>query len=572
MGNLFASLNIAVSGLLAHQTAIQVTGHNIANVDTDGYSRQRADLVSQVPQNTPYGPLGRGVTVADIFQIRDRFLDTVFQNETQRSMEMGVERDFLQRIEDIFQEPSEIGLSALINEFFATVQALANYPEEQPLRASLIAAASVLAESFNDIDRRLEQLRTDANNEIIMRVSEVNSLAERIAKLNYNIVRAEAGGKTANDFRDQRTVLLDELAELVNIYTVEMSNGSTTVLVSGDVIVDGAYWTELATQVNPALDPDRNDLVEVVIVSSGRVLNISGGRFKGLLDARDVHVPEVSGKIDELARALIFEFNKIHTQGNGLVGSTTLTSDNAVLDATADLDDSVATGLTFTPIDGSFEINVIDNLGNVVTTVIQVDLDGAGADDSLTDLAANINSVANITASVSGDNRLVIDAAPTYSFVFSNDTSDVLAALGSNTFFSGSDASDIAVNSVILNDPGMIATGLSTDPRDTGDNRNVLAMAALQEAAVLDSGASTLNDYYEQTIGTLGVTTRRTSDEYNVAESFRRNMDRRREEVSGVSIDEEAANLMRYQRGFQASARVFTVIDELLDTLINRLI
>jgi flagellar hook-associated protein 1 FlgK len=166
----------------------------------------------------------------------------------------------------------------------------------------------------------------------------------------------------------------------------------------------------------------------------------------------------------------------------------------------------------------------------------------------------------------------VIDAAPTYSFVFSNDTSDVLAALGSNTFFSGSDASDIAVNSVILNDPGMIATGLSTDPRDTGDNRNVLAMAALQETAVLDSGASTLNDYYEQTIGTLGVTTRRTSDEYNVAESFRRNMDRRREEISGVSIDEEAANLMRYQRGFQASARVFTVIDELLDTLINRLI
>ena len=572
MGNLFASLDIAVSGLLAHQTAIQVTGHNIANVDTDGYSRQRAELISQLPQNTPYGPLGRGVTVADIFQIRDRFLDTVFQNETQRSMEMGVERDFLQRIEDIFQEPSDIGLSALIDDFFATVQALANYPEEQPLRASLIAAASVLAESFNDIDRRLEQLRTDANNEIIMRVSEVNSLAERIANLNYNIVRAEAGGKTANDFRDQRTVLLDELAELVNIYTVEMSNGSITVLVGGDVIVEGAYWSELATQVNPALDPDRNDLVEVVIVSSGRVLNISGGRFKGLLDARDVHIPEVAGKIDELASTLIFEFNRIHAQGNGLAGSTTLTSDNAVLDATADLDDSVATGLAFTPMDGSFEINVIDNLGNVVTTVIQVDLDGAGADDSLTDLAANINSVANITASVSGDNRLVIDAAPTYSFVFSNDTSDVLAALGSNTFFSGSDASDIAVNSVILNDPGMIATGLSTDPRDTGDNRNVLAMAALQETAVLNSGTSTLNDYYEQTIGTLGVTTRRTSDEYNVAESFRRNMDRRREEVSGVSIDEEAANLMRYQRGFQASARVFTVIDELLDTLINRLI
>jgi len=572
MGNLFSALDIAVSGLLAHQAAIQVTGHNVANVDTDGYSRQRAELIAKMPQNTPYGPLGRGVTVADIFRIRDTLLDAVFQNETQEYVELSVERDFLRRIEDIFQEPGDMGLSALLDNFFAAVQALANYPEEQPLRASMVAAASVLTEAINDIDRRLDQIRSDANQEIITRVSEVNSLAEQIAELNYNIVRAEAGGKTANDFRDRRTVLLDRLAELIDIRTVDMTNGSVTVIVGGDVIVDGKYWTELTTQVNPALDPDRNDLVEVVIASSGRVLNISGGRFKGLLDVRDVHVPEVANRIDDLTEALIFEFNRVHSQGNGLVGFTDLTSDNAVLDVNADLDDSAATGLAFTPTDGTFEINVIDSLGNIMTTVITVDLDGIGADDSLTDLAANINSVANISASVSGDNRLVITADPTYSFVLSNDTSDILAVLGSNAFFSGSDASDIAVNPVILNDLRLIATSLSTDPRDTGDNRNALAMAAVQSTPLLNYGTSTLNDYYEETVGTLGVTTRQRTDESDIVESFRRNIDRRREEVAGVSLDEEVANLTRYQRGFQASARVFTVIAELLDTVVNRMI
>ena len=572
MGNLFATLDIAVSGLQTHQIALEVTGHNIANVNTDGYSRQRADLVTKWPQNTPYGSLGRGVTVADISQMRDRLLDAVFQNETQSYGELAVERDFLGRIEDIFQEPADTGVGALLDNFFAAVQALTNYPEELPLRTNLIAAASVLAEGFNDAATRLDQIRTDVNTELIVRVSEVNGLTEQIAELNYNIVRAEATGKTASDFRDRRTVLLDRLAELVDIRTVDVSNGSVTVLLGGEVLVDGRYWTELTTQVNPALDPERNDFVEVVVADSGRPVTISGGRFKGLLDVRDTLVPEVATRVDDLASTLIFEFNTIHGQGTGLAGFTGLTSDNSVLDPTADLDDSAATGLSFTPVDGSFEINVIDSLGNVVTSVITVDLDGVGADDSLNDLAANIDAVANVSAAVSADNRLVITADPTYSFVFSNDTSNIPAVLGANAFFVGSDASDIAVSPVILNDPRMIAASLSTDPRDTGDNRNALAMAALQETAVLSSGTATLNDFYEETVAALGVTARRASDEADIIENFRRNIDRRREEVAGVNLDEETANLMRFQRGFQASAQVFNVIDELLDTLVNRLI
>jgi len=572
MGNLFATLGIAVSGLQASQIAVQVTGHNIANVNTDGYSRQRADLVTRWPVTTQYGSLGRGVNVADIFQMRDRLLDAVFQNETQNVGELTVERDFLQRIEDIFQEPGATGIGGLLDEFFASVQALANYPEELPLRTSMIAAASVLAEGFNDIDRRLEQIRTDANTEITTLVEEVNTLTEQIAELNYNIVRAEATGKMANDFRDRRTVLLDRLAELVDIQTVDAANGSVTVLVGGEVLVDGKYWTELGTQVNPALDPERGDLVEVVIAASGRVVTMTGGRFKGLFDVRDIIAPELATRVNQLAATLIFEFNRIHTQGTGLTGFSNLRSDNAVLDPSADLDDAAATGLAFTPVNGTFEINVVDSLGNVVTNVIVVDLDGVGADDSLTDLAANIDAIANISASVSADNRLVITADPTYSFVFSNDTSNVLAALGSNIFFSGSDASDIAVNPAIVADERLIAASLSTDPRDTGDNRNALAMAALQETAVLNFGTSTLNDYYEETVAALGVAARRASEEVDVVESFRRNIDRRREEVAGVSIDEEMANLMQFQRAFQASARVFTVVDVLLDTVVNRMI
>jgi len=570
VGNLFSALDIAVSGLQSHQVAIQTTGHNVANVDTDGYSRQRAELVSRWPENTSFGPLGRGVTVDSIFRLRDPFLDGVFQNETQSYMELSVERDLLLRIEGIFQEPGEASLNALIDNFFASIQALANYPEEQPLRASMVAAASVLADALNEIDTRLEQVRTDANGEIITRVSEVNNLTEQIAELNFNIVRAEAGGNAANDFRDQRTVLLDQLAELVDIYTVEMSDGAVAVLVGGEALVTGRYATELTTQVNPALDPERDDFVEVVIAATGRVVNISGGRFKGLLDVRDSIVPEVTTRINHIARRLIFEINMVHSEGIGLSGYTSMVSDNAVVDPNVDLD---CPGLlTFTPEDGSFELSVRDTLGNVVTSVIQVDLDQIGADDGLIDLAANIDSVANISAVVTADNRLRITADPTYSFVFSNDTSNVLASLGLNAFFTGSDASDIAVSSVIVNDPGKIAASLSTDPRDTGDNRNALAMAALQDAPLLASRTTTFNDYYEQTIASLGVLTQRTTDQTDMADNFRRHIDQRREEVAGVNLDEEVANLTRFQRGYEASARVFAVIDELLDTLINGLI
>jgi len=570
VGNLFSALDIAVSGLQSHQAAIQTTGHNIANVDTDGYSRQRAELVSRWPQDTPVGPMGRGVRIADIFRIRDPFLDGIYQNETQNVMEMSVERDFLQRMEGILQEPGDMGLGALIDNFFASVQALANYPEELPLRASMVAAASVLADGLNDIHNRLEQLRTDANNEIITRVTEVNSLTREIADLNERIIKAEASGKKANDFRDQRTVLLDALAEIVDTYTVEMSDGSVSVLVGGDVLVDGKYDTPLATQVNPALDPDRDDFVEVVVAATGRPLTISGGRFKGLLDVRDSIVPNLTSDIDHIARRMIFEINMVHSEGIGLNGYTNLVSDNAVASPTADLD--LPGLLNLTPEDGSFEISLIDTLGNVVTSVILVDLDHAGADDSLTDLAANIDSVANVSAVVTADNRLEITADPTYSFVFTNDTSNVLAALGLNTFFSGSDGSDIAVNPVIVNDPGMIAASLSTDPRDTGDNRNALAMAALQNAPLLASRTTTFNSFYEQTIATLGALTKRTEDQTDIAESFRQDIDRRREEVAGVNLDEEVANLTRYQHAYDASARVFSVINQLLDTLINGLI
>jgi flagellar hook-associated protein 1 FlgK len=298
-------------------------------------------------------------------------------------------------------------------------------------------------------------------------------------------------------------------------------------------------------------------------------MTITSGELYGLLNARDNILPTIETDLNNLVNALIAEFNKIHSQGNGLSAFTSLTSDNFVLAGTEgnDLDDP-ATGLAFTPVDGSFEINVIDATGAVSTTTITVDLDGVGADDSLNDLAANLNAVADISASVS-NGRLVITADPTYSFTFSNDSSNVLQVLGLNTFFSGSNATNIDINSVVENNLTLIAASLSTDPLATGNNENALNLAGLQQGLVMESGIATLGDSLNATVSNIGNVANRLDLEAQTQDLFVREMDARRQQVSGVDLNEEAANLIRFQRGFEAAARLITVTDAMLEAVIR---
>lgn len=561
MGTLFSALDIGRSGLSAAQIMLDITGNNIANVNTPGYSRQRAILTERFPTLTAVGPIGRGVQVSDIERIRDAFLDQAYIRQSSGLGTSRVLAQYYNLLEDVFLEPGDTGFGARIDRFFDALNDFANNVESLPVRQAVVAEAAALASSLNNLIGRFDQLRTDANEQVRNLVPEINSLAERISKLNEQIRRLEAGGQTAGGLRDERQVLLDQLSNLINITTQETSGGVIQVQIGGDVLVDSGGARTVIAYRNPALDPERNDLVELRFADNNALVDVRSGVVFGALQARDTVIPELDAQIDAVAAALIQAINSIHSQGNGMQNlSGNITSTNSV---TASTDPLVSAGLPFTVTPGTFDVVVYDALGNPVTTTITIT-----AATTLDDLATALNGVANFSASVSGG-QITLGADPGFTFSFANDSSNVLPALGLNGLFTGRDARSIRVNPDIAANPSLLTSGFSLDPLNTGDNSAALAMADVRNALLLDSNSATLSEYYESTVTGLGIDARAANDFLNVDTQFVNNLDRRRQEVSGVNLDEEVTSLLLFQRAYEASARLITVTDRMLEALLN---
>ena len=579
MGTLFSALDIAQSGLQAAQIQMDVAGHNIANVNKEGFSRQRVTLTARHPDYRSYGAIGRGVQVVQIERIREIFLDTVFRQQVPGLGSAEVRATYFSRIEDIFQEPGEHGLGSRLNLFFDALNDFANNVEAQPVRLSVLTEAEGLVTTLRQVEERLRQLRTNANEEMRNMVPEINSLAERIAAMNVHIRDVELStGVNANDMRDERDILLDELASLVNITARERADGQVDVLISGDVLVNGATTRELVAVRNPALDPDRADLVEIHFADTDALVNVRDGQLYGALSIRDAELVELDERIDQIAATIIEHVNRIHALGNGLTNLTgTVTGTNAVTDPTVPLNSA---GLPFTVTYGPFDVVVYDADGNPTTTSITVD-----DTTTLESLVAELNAIDNFSASITVQDTVELTAANDHSFSFSfpghdeddpedfaealGEATNVLVALGVNGLFTGHDARTIDVNPAILDNPLLLTSAFSLDPLETGDNAAARAMADVRNALTLESNSASLNDYYESTLVKIGIDARANQDLFDVERAFVDDFRRRRQEVSGVSIDEEVTNLMQYQRAFEAAARVIMVTDRMLDALLN---
>jgi flagellar hook-associated protein 1 len=271
-------------------------------------------------------------------------------------------------------------------------------------------------------------------------------------------------------------------------------------------------------------------------------------------------------RLDSLSGALINEINKIHAGGKGLVGFSDLTGVSAVIDPAVALS-STDNGITFPPKTGSFFIDVKDASGNVVRTQINIDLDGIGADSTLNSVAADINAnVANVTATVLADGRLKLSAAGGSTFSFASDTSGFLASMGLDTFFTGKNSLDIAVNPLISGNTSLLAAAASDQP---GDGSNATALAALQDQAVSSLGGASLNEYYSATVADLAVSSSGARSAADASSVVFDSLTAQRESISGVNLDEEAVSLISYQRAFQGTARYMTVVDDMLQTLLT---
>ena len=561
MGTLFSALDISTSGLQVHQAALDVTSHNIANVNRDGFSRQRVELASRIPITRPFGQLPRGVSVGRIGRLRDPLLDGAFRRQVTGLGESELIGRYFSQIEATFIEPTTSSFSTRIGNFFQSLNDFANNVELTPSRQAVVSEAESFAATLNDAAGRLNRIRTDVNNEIENITTQINSIGEQIAALNDRIRPLEVGTREASDLRDDRDNLLDELSKLIDTSYQETPTGEVNVIIAGEQLVYGGNYNELQTVRDASLDPERNDLLRIEFVKNGRPLNATQGELAAAFEMRDTILPQIDANLDELASTLIFEMNRIQSTGRGLEAySGAFSSTNAVTDPTLALNSA---GLDFTVSPGSFDIIVYDAANNATTTTINVN-----AGTSLDDIAADINAVANVSATVT-NGVLTVTPAAGFTTSFANDTSDALAALGVGSFFTGTDARTIGVNQDLVDNPLLIASGFDPDITATGDNTAALAFADLQNDLLYDSGNANINSFFEASITAIAVDARANANRLEVEVAFVDDFDRRRQEVSGVNLDEEVTNLVQFQRAFEASARTLATVDRMLDTLIN---
>ena len=326
MIGLTSLFDIARSALTTSQQALAVTGHNVANVNTPGYSRQEAVLTERQPLNGQPGMAGTGVMATSIRRYTDQFINRQLTTVQQNLGRLSVSREELFRLQNLFGDSNNQGIAARMNDFFRGLQDVSTNPGEQAARSVLLANARQLTSSVNQVSSDLVAARQSLNFQVRQTVTEINSLSSQIAELNSQIVAAEVTGQNANDLRDQRELALNELATRIDITTVESGTGALTVFAArGQVLVEGAS----VRQLTAVEDPENDGLFSIGYSTGGtRPLSIdaliSNGRLRSLLDVRDTTVRDLETSFDRLAATLANAMNIIHRQGYGLDGSTGL--------------------------------------------------------------------------------------------------------------------------------------------------------------------------------------------------------------------------------------------------------
>jgi flagellar hook-associated protein 1 FlgK len=570
-------LNIAAAALNAQQNGISVTAHNIANVNTEGYSRQRPVIDARQPE--VYGGLvmGRGVEVDTIAQYSDKLIENRLNQEKSNMSSASEMEKYMQVLEGLFNENSGTSISTMLNDFWNEWYDISNNPSGASERILLYEHSSLFTEQFNTLASDLNQIETDLTNAVSTGLETINSLTNQIAQLNDQIVGMESSG-SANDLRDKRNALVSELNEYLDIKSFEQSNGSLTIVsAKGSTLVQGNsnYEMEMAGERviwknSSGSDVDITDY-------------ISNGKLGGWLDTRDEVVAKYQLDLDALAKEFIWSVNQQHSQGVGLEGFTSVTGSYQATATGAALDSS---GLSLADkiVDGDFRLCLYDSNGTFVSTPpLTIDADLTSIDDIVSAING-IDGSTNISATVV-DDKLQISSANGYTFAFSDDSSNVLAALGINTFFTGSDAAGMGVNDVIgLNKNNIAAAQVSSDgSMASGNNANALAVTDLQNTSlsisqwtcdringnIEGSFTSTIEGYYHSMVGSVGIASASVSRDRSFSELMVNELSNIRDSVSAVSLDEEMTNLMAYQHAYAAAAKLISVSDEMLKTLLE---
>ncbi len=454
MSGLFLGLEMGKRALISQQLALTTSGHNVANAATPGFSRQRVTLTQSNPLDTTVGNIGTGVFASDVYHVRDLFLTSQYRGDNGSLTRWQTSHKALSQIELFFNEPGDKGMSQLITDFFNSWENLATNPSA---RTTVIEKAQVLINAFHEHSSQLAELRESVDADFKARTGEINQFAVQIASLNRQIASAELGGDHANDLRDKRDLLIDQLSAHASVRTIERPNGTAAVMIGSMSLVDGVDYLQIETK---NVQRDGTTATIAVWQNTNFEIDFAGGEFQALEQVRDKTIPDMQRNLDELAMTIMNQVNTVHAAGVGATGST--------------------------------GVNFFDPFRTSAATM--------------------------------------------------------------------------GLNAEVEHDPNLIAASLSGEP---GDTRNAQAISELRYQRVMQSGTATISEFYASMVGTLGIRTQEAEtlkDNYSLLVT---QLENARQSVQGVSVDEEVTNMIKFQRAYEAAARVITFVDSALETVIS---
>jgi flagellar hook-associated protein 1 FlgK len=544
-------LGTAASGLQAFQRAISVTGNNISNANNENYSRQRVELGTRESTFTGQGYIGNGVKIESIARLFDQFTADRLRETSSSTSQYETFFLFSERVSDLLGDP-DAGLGAGLERFFNAVQTVADDPASIPARQLLLTESDSMIARLQNLDSQLDSMRREINGNLENIVTEINGLSAAIADANRSIVDATSQGSGAipNDLLDKRDGLINRLSELISVRTVEQDDGAVNVFVgSGQALVTRFLDSPLQTLRNE-FDSSQ---AEIAIVSGSATAiiteNLSGGKLGALLDFHDQVLNSTQNSLGRIAVSLGTAFNAQHTAGmdlDGLAGTNYF---------------SVTTPLVAGSVNntGAASVTAVfdnPNIDNLTTEDYTLSFDGAVWS------ARRVSDAQTVTMTGSGT---AIDP-----FLFDGLSVEVTAGAVAGDRFqirpTRSGAPDMGL--LISNPREVAAAALAAGPAP-GDNSNALLLAGLQTSQTMENGTTSFQGAYGQLIGKLGTQTRSAEINAEAQAALRTQAQESRDTLSGVNLDEEAADLIRFQQAYQAIAQVISVADSTFQTLLN---
>ena len=634
MSSTFMGLEIAKTGLSAHQQALNVTGHNISNADNKNYSRQKIDMQAMNPLYLPgmnraqaAGTIGQGVEVAQITRVRDQFIDDKISMTEQSKEYWSTRETVFHQIEIIYNEPADESIRSQLDKFWQSWQELSQYPEEMSHREMVVTTAKELTFRMKNTFSKLDDFRKELDDRIVGEVSMLNDMANSVATLNSKIAKSTALGDKPNDLLDKRDALIQQMSSLADIQVKGQDPDEMMIYIGSQMLVQGNKSFALQTKSNLS----NEGLSMVSWKENGEEAIFSNGKIQSLIEMRDTVLKEHLNQNNLLATNIADIVNEVHRDGFGLTKETnidffTLKPLSRTLDGNYDMNGDGQNDTTAifkvagkNKIDSEHPIGISGHLtfhkNNIEHTEVTVSY---GPDETLQDVIHKINRAdAGVVSYLNHNNNLVLKgdvAEDTNSKNFMirhiEDSGQLLVGYAGILNSSGAEgaydyrrineiqklqsnleritltpaynpAASIQVSDMVKNNPALVATAQGKDVGGVGDNNkgnglkdgsNALKIAqALRHNSTMVGHYNNTDDFYNSLIAKMGIESKTAQDELQTQKLILGNLENLRQSISGVNLDEEMSNMVQFQHGYNASAKVISVMDEMLEKIINLL-